>query len=166
MEKKKSLELLLVVVLFSGWYMSSSFTNTHAEDINPTVFEIEQNPAFFEQLNMEYDGLLLTTCSNDMNQAYEVWMTLIKDIEQFSKDNGVNLKGVKMWLKVYWAEDGNIDYIAFNRKPQSANISSDALAFMLEDFRLQYKPTISNGTKFSHYGSASYPMRALPVFAH
>ncbi len=124
----------------------------------PSVFYIGENERSYEKLVQSYNKLLFTVCDNNMDQAFEYWTVLLKDIEDYSAKSNIDLKGVKLWLNVFWAKDGKIDYIVFYPKPNSKNLDYDSVQDMLKRFVESYQSPIKYSSKFSHYGSAAFPV--------
>ena len=95
-----------------------------------------------------------------MSNAYQEWQSLIHALEQVSKEENIDIKGLKMWTKVFWQENGQIDYIAFELKPQSKLIEVHTISKLLTKLTKTYKTSNTSISKFSHYGSASYPTKS------
>jgi len=123
-----------------------------------TVFYIGEDEHNYEKLVQNYNKLLFTVCDNNMDQAFEYWSVLLKDIEDFAIKSDIDLKGVKLWMNVFWSNDGKIDHIVFYPKPNSKNLDYDAVKVMLKKFVDTYQSPIKYSTKFSHYGSAAFPV--------
>jgi len=123
-----------------------------------SVFYIGENEKGYEKLVQSYDKLLFTVCDNNMDQAFEYWSILLKDIEEYALKSNLDLKGVKLWLNVFWAKNGKIDYIVFYPKPNSKNLDYDTVQDILKRFVDVYQSPIKYSTKFSHYGSAAFPV--------
>ncbi len=123
-----------------------------------SVFYIGENEKGYEKLVQSYDELLFTVCDNNMDQAFEYWSVLLKDIEEYASKSNLDLKGVKLWLNVFWAKNGKIDYIVFYPKPNSKNLDYDTVQNILKRFVDVYQSPIKYSTKFSHYGSAAFPV--------
>lgn len=123
-----------------------------------TVFYIGENEHNYEKLVQSYNKLLFTVCDSNMDQAFEYWSVLLKDVEDFATKSNIDLKGVKLWMNVFWAKDGKIDHIVFYPKPNSKNLDYDTVQIMLKKFVESYQSPIKYSSKFSHYGSAAFPV--------
>jgi hypothetical protein len=128
-----------------------------------TVFFIGEDEKSYEKLVEKYNTMLFTVCSNNMELAYDHWSTLLKDIEDYANKSGIDLKGVKLWLNVFWAKDGTIDHIVFYPKPNSKNMNYDNVKSMLTSFTAVYQGSIKFSNGFSHYGSAAFPIFSKSV---
>ena len=93
-----------------------------------------------------------------MEKAFDTWTILLKEIEDFSTKSNLDLKGIKVWLNVFWGKDGTIDYIVFYPKPNSKNINYELVKSMLSSFAKSYQSPLKHTSKFSHYGSAAFPI--------
>jgi hypothetical protein len=123
-----------------------------------TVMMIGENGEEAEKLNLSHKQLL-DMCHQDMYQAYDKWLNFLADIEAFASATNTDLKGIKMWLQVYWRKDGSISHIMFFPKPGSKEVESDNLKFFFQQFVVGYKMQIAATTAYTHYGSAAFPMQ-------
>lgn len=143
-------------------------TSTTTNTAYPTAFVIGEHSTIFEELGEKYSELLLTACENDMNIAFQEWKSVLSDIEQHAELNKFNLDGVKMWLKIFWSADGQIEHIAFDLKPQSKSVNKKRLIKLLDSFVKEYataEARVIGKAPFSHYGSVNYPINKTNVFA-
>ncbi len=129
----------------------------------PKVFLIGEFAEEFEATSAEYSLQLMDACDQDMNLAYIKWLTMLFDMEDYAYDVGLDLKGLKMWVKVFWSEEGTIDHIAYYLKPKSRNIDKEELTAFLMSFIADYEFPLQPEEKFSHYGSASFPILARKI---
>jgi hypothetical protein len=123
-----------------------------------SVFFIGENEAKYEKIVQSYNEMLFTVCNNNMQMAFDHWSSLLKDIEDYSLKSNYDLKGVKMWMNVFWNNNGTIDYIVFYPKPNSKNLNYDKLKPILAQFISTYQSPFKHTSKFSHYGSAAFPV--------
>ncbi|MBK9254559.1 MAG: hypothetical protein IPM42_03620 [Saprospiraceae bacterium] len=124
----------------------------------PTVFFIGEHEDAFEKMVKDYNTLLFTVCENSMELTYDNWALFLMDLEQYATSMNVDLKGTKYWLNVFWNKNGTIDNIAFFPKPNSKNINYEDIRVLLTGFIKNYQSPLKHKTKFSHYGSASFPV--------
>ncbi len=163
----KSILSLFAITLFFVIGLLANDTNPPLDTVivekwqkskHPTVFLIEQESYAFEQLSMRYENNLISACDNDMENAYGKWMNMLREIQKFSEDRDFDIKGVKMWIKIFWSTDGRVDHIAYFLKPSSRNINTDALTIFFKDFVRFYRFPVNTEYEFSHYTSASFPI--------
>ena len=159
--------LSLAIMLFCSFNSTNqaqTVSNQNTPNQFPTAFVINQHPSTFESLNKEYSTLLLSACEEDMNKAFGTWKGLLNEISLFSLEQDIDIAGVKMWLKVFWSKDGQIEHIAYQLRPESKNINKVQLTQLLEQFVSSNKNTFSSSaSKFSHYGSVSYPTNTIAI---
>lgn len=141
----------------------SSETTVSQNEKPPLVFLINDDPAAFEKLSLEYSTPLLGVCAYDMDSAYVKWMDFIVSVEKYADENDFDIKGVKMWIKVFWSKEGKVDHIAYHLKPKSRNINTDSLSDFFERFIAEYQLELNTDTIYSHYAVASYPTFYRPV---
>lgn len=93
-----------------------------------------------------------------MSEAYNHWLSFLTDIESYAKLVGTDLNGVKLWINVFWQEDGQITNVVYHPKPNSKNISTEELSSFFQSFIEEYEAELANEHKYSHYGSATFPV--------
>ena len=129
----------------------------------PKAFIMGEYEDQFNNLMREHEALLLSECDNDMVIAFEKWLSMLKEMEAYSEIVEYDLKGIKMWLNVFWDKDGAIDHIVYHLKPNSRNIDIEELTAFFVSFMSNYKFPFVTDEKFSHYGSAAFPTFARRV---
>ncbi len=128
----------------------------------PQVFQIGEHEQKFEDLSFVYNTSLLAACEDNMDLAYAKWLDMLQNLENFAHSNGVDLNGVKMWLNVFWDENGGIDHMAYYLKPQSKNVDQRYITALFKEFSLTYQFPLTYPGKFSNYGLARFPVFAKP----
>jgi hypothetical protein len=123
----------------------------------PKVFLIGEYSEEFEAMSAEYKDNLMSVCNYDMDVAYKKWMSMLQEMETYSDRIDYDLKGIKIWLKVFIEPDGTVKHIAYYLKPRSRNVDVEELTAFLSSFMNNYKFPLINKTRYSHYGSASFP---------
>lgn len=124
----------------------------------PKVIVIGENEVAYEKLKTQHSKLLLAVCDNNVDVAFKHWIGMMQDIQQYGEKINFDLKGVKMWLEVFYNADGTIGNIAYYLKPNSRNIGEKEVKGFLTSFMNQYKFDLSDKVPFSHYGSVSFPL--------
>lgn len=128
----------------------------------PPVFLIGEYEDQYNLLYEEYNQILLSVCKDNMYLAFDKWMDLLQQIETHADLVDVDIKGVKLWLKVFWSNDGSIDYISYFLKPTSRNINIAHLNAFFKSFIKHYQSNINANVKFTHHGSAQFPTSTMP----
>lgn len=129
----------------------------------PKVFIMGEYEDQFNSLMHEHEALLLSECDNDMAIAFEKWVSMLKEMEAYSEIVAYDLKGIKMWLNIFWDKDGAISHIVYHLKPNSRNIDLEELTGFFVSFTNNYKFPLVTDEKYSHYGSAAFPTFARRV---
>jgi len=124
----------------------------------PLVFQIGEYEASYEQLLTEYPNMLLTVCNNDMAVAYDKWIAFLMELEQKAEEENLDILGVKMWINVFWDQDGQVQHIAYHLKPNSKNVSTEKIGQLLARFAREHKMNIEATLPYSHYGSVAFPL--------
>ena len=122
------------------------------------VFMIGEYQETYDKIMMEYKSHLLEVCDNSMDNAYQKWSGVLYDLEKYVIAEDFDIRGVKLWMNVFFNKNGKIDYLVFYPKPVSKNMNYEKLEDILEKFVINYKSGITSEKSFSHYGSASFPV--------
>jgi len=123
----------------------------------PKVFILGEHESAYEKINLEYNVMLLAACEGNMDVAYQKWLGMLNEMEAYATMINYDIKGVKVWLNVFWNVDGSIKHIAYHLKQNSRNIDTAEFTAFLISFINHYKFPLTTNSKFSHYGSASFP---------
>lgn len=124
----------------------------------PSVFMIGEYQEEYSLLLSENPAPLLSVCDNKMDDAYEKWTTLLQGIEDEASLSQLDLKGIKVWINVFFNTDGSIKNLAFHPKPNSKEFDYETLKDLLEVFVANYNIGLANEEGlFVHYGCASFP---------
>ena len=124
----------------------------------PAVFVLGEDEAAYERLSNTFPRTLLAVSSNDLAAALKYWLELMGEIDRYSKTINFEIKGMKLWLHVFWNEDGTIAHIGFFFLPNSRNFKVEEVKAFFASFMRQYKPVLKSDRKFSHYTSVSFPV--------
>lgn len=159
----KNILLILSVIFFTSSGVTENSVHIDNTEEYPKAFEISQNSDAFEALSEEYSTSLLNVCKNDMDKAYDHWVNLSLAMEKYAEKKGFEIKGVKVWITVFWAEDGSINHIGYALKPRSRNVRTSVMTAFFKLFIRKHKPSLTSDKKFSHYGVMSFPVYARPA---
>ncbi len=152
--------LFILLILGPSSKLSAASTVPTSPDSAtlPPVFIIGEHEAAFNALMLDYQTLLLTACDDNMDMAYNKWLGMLEEMEAYANIVDIDLKGVKMWINVFWDEKGKIRHIAYYLKPQSRNIDTRYLTAFLTEFSKNYRFPLEYKEHYSHYGSANFPV--------
>lgn len=119
---------------------------------------IGENEKEYEQMMTQCSTPLLFITNNSMDEAYKLWTNMLAKMETDASDQGLDIKGVKVWMNLFWEADGTIKKIVYYPKPNSKNMDFEQLTSFLQVFADEFILDISHDTCFSHYGSATFPV--------
>ena len=162
----KGKQILILIVMMGGYTAltaSMSYSGTSNpdgfahQDSLPDVFMIGQNELLYEGLVTKCSHPLLTACQDSMDLAYRKWMEMLSNMEQFAEQSEFDIKGIKIWLNVFWDEEGRIDHLVYFPKPNSRNMDFGKLTKFFDKFIGNYKMDKLGSKCYSHYGSATFP---------
>ena len=137
---------------------AAATTVVKKKDDLPKVFSLSEDQAILEQLSLLYTKGLIEVCNDDTDIAYTKWNSMMLALELYADKQNVNIKGVKMWIKVYWASDGTVEHIGYSLKPKSRNIKIAEFNALLKTFLEGFKLQQTADTKFTNSGSVSFPI--------
>jgi hypothetical protein len=149
MFKLNYIYLFIIALLFS--------TASFAQNALPTAFIMGDYENQYENLYGEHSDILLTVCENDMESAFEKWMNMLGEMEAYADQIGYDLKGIKIFLNVFWDKSGKIDHIMYYPKPVSRNTDFEELTAFFKSFISNYDFPIKSESNFYHSGQASFP---------
>ena len=123
----------------------------------PEVFLIGEHEDQYLNLAQQHQGSFMSLYNNDINLAYKGWSEFLMDVEDYALNIDFDLKGVKLWLNIYFDADGTISNLAFFPKPNSRNVPNEQLVAFFKNFIRQYHLVQNADIGFQHSASASFP---------
>lgn len=144
-------------MVFSLTVSAVKAEKTVSLDTLPPVFLIGEHEFEYESKVKECDKLLLEVCQDSMELAYKHWILMLHDMEIYAESEDFDIKGIKIWINVFWDDSGSIDKIVYYPKPNSRNADFAELTLFLEKFVSQYQFPLDYQSCFAHYGSATFP---------
>jgi len=155
-----SFNLLFIAFLFAIVFSKEASANSVVLDSLPSVFMLGEKESEYEKLVENCNVPLFSISDDSMDKAYDSWLGMLYEIEQFAESDTFDIKGVKIWINVFWNGDGSIKHITYFPKPNSKNIDFEEMGLFLEKFIVQYRFKEKYDSCFSHYGSATFPTHA------
>lgn len=151
----------IAAIVFS-MILGITIAQTHAQEPRtiselPKVFVIGEYEDLYTSLYEKYPGILLHQTENDMDKAFEKWLQMLYAMEEHADKIDYDLKGIKIWLQVFFNQSGKIDHILFFKKPLSKNIDDQELVAFFTSFMRNFQLSIDARENFNHSGSASFP---------
>lgn len=156
-----NLNKILIIFAFLSFAIGQMASAQSAQI--PRVFMIGEYEDEYEGLVVSCEDKLLSVCDNSMEQAYNKWMGMLSDMEAYSLKSEFDLRGIKIWINVFWNQDGTVKNIVYYPKPNSKNMNFEELTSFFYSFLSDYQLDQKNDDCFSFYGSASFPTFAKIV---
>ncbi len=158
-----SILVLSIFCFVSAEGMNKQLVNLDSTAL-PKVFILGEHEKAYEKLFDAHSTVLLEACNDDMDVAFDKWLSMLEEMEAYAISIDYDIKGIKVWLNVFWNKDGSIKHIAYHLKVNSRNIRNpEELTAFFSSFMNHYKFPIVTDRNFSHYGSASFPTFARRI---
>ncbi len=151
----RSIQLLSLMFIVSIGQAADS-TATVVDSL-PPVFRIGQNEYAYESLVSSCNNPLLTVCKDSMDIAYRIWMGMLSDMEVYAEKSDFDIRGIKVWLNVFWNPNGSIKHLVYLPKPTCRNMDFTELDQFFHKFVSQWAMMGQDPSCYSHYGSATFP---------
>lgn len=160
----KYLIVITLALLLDQAYAQSTVTVISA----PNVYLIGEYEDQYLALSKEHPATFMSVYHDDIDLAYRAWSNMLMDMEDYAGDLNFDIKGVKLWINLYFNPDGTISQLAFYPKPNSRNVPVDQLTAFFKNFVRDYRLPVKAEKGFQHNASASFPTffhRDLPETA-
>lgn len=145
-----------IILFLTLSIIANTFAQTETDTL-PSVFMIGEYEQQYNAMLSVQPDLLMSVCEGDMEKAYNNWLNFLVGMEQFAIEQEVDINGIKIWINVFWNEDGSLKHIAFYPKPNSKNMEYEYVKVLFTQYSEQYTSELRNEKIFCHYGSASFP---------
>lgn len=141
--------LALACLMVTGIYAQSSAQRVF------DLGQVKENQQ--EQLFTGYSQTLLEASDNDIELAFTHWLDMMQAIDAYADKINYDIKGVRVWMQVFWGADGTVDHLGFLLRPDSRHVDKDELRAFFSGFARDYKLPLSSDRPFSHYTGATFP---------
>ncbi|GIV31482.1 MAG: hypothetical protein KatS3mg029_0833 [Saprospiraceae bacterium] len=101
---------------------------------------------------------LLDVCNGNVEEAWRQWRYFLSALESHAQSQDLDLRGVKLWLHVFWSADGRVQHMAFYLKPNSKAISTDLLRRFFSDFASRFRQPLEFESSYQLYTTVSFPV--------
>lgn len=128
----------------------------------PLIIHMTDQDSLMQVFNKNYSTSLLVAADTNLSKMRQTWEDMLIQLEQLSKQEQVDLRGAKLWFKVYWQPNGEIAHIAYQLQPRSLNLPRAELEALLQYFVQQYRPSLFFKKSFSHQTAISFPTYLQP----
>jgi hypothetical protein len=123
----------------------------------PNVFLIGQFEDQYLALSKEYPVSFLSVYHDDIDRAYRSWTNILMDMEDYAGQINFDIKGIKLWINIYFNQDGTIAHLAFFPKPNSRYVPEEYLTAFFKNFVNDYKLPVKSEKGFQNSASAAFP---------
>ena len=124
----------------------------------PTVFVLGEYESGYEELVQAYPQSLLEACACTKEAAFAKWVGMLNELDVYARKQSVDIRGVKLWLHVFYNGDGSVKHIAYHLRPNSRQIEPEVIAPILEGFARQYRFPVTGDMGYAHYSTGSFPV--------
>ncbi len=83
---------------------------------------------------------------------------MLNELDVYSRKQSVDIRGVKLWLHVFYNPDGSVKHIAYHVRPNSRPIDATVIGPLLEGFARQYRFPIASDEGYAHYSTGTFPV--------
>ncbi|MCR9286756.1 MAG: hypothetical protein NXI23_05115 [Bacteroidetes bacterium] len=154
-----SILLIMLPAFVNGQY---ALRGGDQKEALPKVFVLGSHEDVYEKTISEYNQLL-AVCDNDLKVAFEKWISMMLEMEAYAKQITYDLRGVKVWIHVFWDSKGSIDHIGYHLKPNSRNVDTKELNAFFTSFVGEYQFPLLTDSRYSHYTTVSFPVFAKRI---
>jgi hypothetical protein len=123
----------------------------------PSVFLIGEYEDQYLALSKSHPALFMSVYNNDIDKAFRGYSNFLMDVEDYAAELGFDIRGVKLWLNIYFNADGTIEHLAFYPKPNSKNVPVEQLNAFFKNFVEQYRFPVKAEKAYQHSASAGFP---------
>ncbi|MGB4969538.1 MAG: hypothetical protein WBO31_08405 [Saprospiraceae bacterium] len=151
---------LFLVFLFYAYtgIAQPAFSNKNFQgEVLPKVFLIGEYEKPFEEMSSNYSTLLLNNYQDDLDKAFNGWTSVLVGMEDYANTISFDLRGLKLWVNIFFNVDGSIQHLVYYPKPNSKNMDFELLTNFFISFCNTYRFKDPISKKCSHIGSASFP---------
>ena len=144
--------------VFLSIIMLNSVNRVTAQEVPetlPPVFQIGEFTERYENLHLHHINLM-EVCDDNIELAYDHWMHMLDAMDQLSEELNIDLRGTKLWLHVFWDQEGNIRHLAYHPKPTSKFVEINILTAFFKNFVRNYQMPLQSEMRF-------YSLRKCPV---
>jgi hypothetical protein len=147
---------IFFILLFS-FNCTENMASVQVDSSGPKVFVLGDDEEWVTQLTKKHPALMITVFDNNMDNAYSKWVEVLADMEDYANRINYDIRGVKLWLNIYWNKNGVIENIGFYLKPNSRNVKPEDLMAFFTSYLKNQKIRIPYHLAYYHNGSATFP---------
>jgi hypothetical protein len=150
-----------LVVLFVVFVTSTTWIQAQDEatqQVWPPVINVAQNSAALDALSNTYQSSLFSASNADFRETVNNWSIFLRSMEQYAEEIDFDIKGVKVWMKVFWAKDGSVNHLAYALSDRSININLTEWEAFLRSFIRNRKMALQHSKGFTYDGRIMFPL--------
>ncbi len=154
---KRNLTLALVLCAASAFAFGPIGPQPKTKAL-PTVFMLGEYETNYDELVQTYPQSMLEACDCSKEDAFTKWIGMLNELDIYARKQNVDIRGVKLWLHVFYNNDGSVKHIAYHLRPNSRQLDTEVLAPLLEGFARQYRFPITGEAGYAHYSTGAFPV--------
>jgi hypothetical protein len=124
----------------------------------PKIINAAQNSDALEELSNQYQSSLFSASDTNFVTTINNWRSFLQLMEDYSETIDFDIRGVKVWMKVFWAKDGNVDHIVYVLSDRSINIDVIEWEAFLRSFIRNNKLPLKYRRGFAYDGRVMFPL--------
>ena len=151
----------LIAILGLVHFLPAQISNEDGKSAKkglPNSFLIGEYEHSYDELLEQYSRSLVSVCDNSNDKAYTIWSNVLLAIHEQSKISDIDLNGLKLWINIFFENDGTIQHIVYYPKPNSKNMDFDKLTSFFNAFCKTYKMNTTLSSKCMLSANASFPL--------
>ncbi len=152
---------ILTLALVLGAAAASAFSPAGPQPKTkalPTVFLLGEYEANYDELVQTYPLSMLEACACSKEDAFSKWIGMLNELDIYARKQNVDIRGVKLWLHVFYNADGSVKHIAYHLRPNSRQLDAEVIVPLLEGFARQYRFPITGDQGYAHYSTGAFPV--------
>ncbi len=121
------------------------------------IFLLGSTETNYEQLTTTYSQSMLEAAQMDITKAFEHWLGMLQEIDKYADRINFDVKGVKVWMHVFFNEQGGIDKLGYLLRPDSRYVDETEIQAFFAGFVKEYTFPLKSDRKYNHYTGATFP---------
>lgn len=150
-----------IILLLLGYFFvlpSLQAQQARSNKALPKIINATQNSAALEELSNQYQSSLFSASDTNFVTTINNWRGFLQLMEEYSETIDFDIRGVKVWMKIFWAKDGTIDYLVYALSDRSINIDVIEWEAFLRSFVRNTKLPIKFHRGFTYDGRVMFPL--------
>ena len=145
-----------LITIISAFFLIS-FSAFSQNSTLEKVFLLGGEEQKYEQLTSTYSQSLLEAASGDIQTALGQWLEMQLAMDRYAEQINFNLNGIKVYMHIFFAANGQIDQLGFLLRPDSRHVEVEELRAFFAQFIAQYQFPLQSARPYNHYTGAAFP---------